>query len=480
VEFKLPVLEEIKRYISSDPLPFHMPGHKMGRGFKKGYFDQIAAMDLTEIPKLDNLHFPDGVIRDAQTLAAKAFGAEHTFFLVNGSTSGIHAIIRTICKPGEKLLVARDCHKSVINGMILSGVEPCYISPESDKGFGIPAVISPEKVREAFERNHDLRGLILTRPNYYGICSDLESIAAIASSYGKILAVDEAHGAHLKFNNTLPKCAMDLGADICVQSAHKTLPAFTQGAYLHVKSDKIDVERVKFVLGMLQTTSPSYVIMSSLDYARALMESEGEELLESLVNNIDWFIDSLKNINEYSVMSVDSRGNYHTDKTRLVINVSKMGLTGFEVERKLRFDYNIQVEMSDPSNIVCIAAVSDTKKDFERLYFALQDIRNRVVKNGKKADIDLYKCYCSLEVPEQMVPLRDVINSPSKKVQLQFAEGMIAKGTITPYPPGIPVICPGERIGSEAVDALLALLKQGGNVNGIGKHNEIEVIDSND
>jgi len=480
VEFKLPVLEEIKRYISSDPLPFHMPGHKMGRGFKKGYFDQIAAMDLTEIPKLDNLHFPDGVIRDAQTLAAKAFGAEHTFFLVNGSTSGIHAIIRTICKPGEKLLVARDCHKSVINGMILSGVEPCYISPESDKGFGIPAVISPEKVREAFERNHDLRGLILTRPNYYGICSDLESIAAIASSYGKILAVDEAHGAHLKFNNTLPKCAMDLGADICVQSAHKTLPAFTQGAYLHVKSDKIDVERVKFVLGMLQTTSPSYVIMSSLDYARALMESEGEELLESLVNNIDWFIDLLKNINEYSVLSVDSRGNYHTDKTRLVINVSKMGLTGFEVERKLRFDYNIQVEMSDPSNIVCIAAVSDTKKDFERLYFALQDIRNRVVKNGKKADIDLYKCYCSLEVPEQMVPLRDVINSPSKKVQLQFAEGMIAKGTITPYPPGIPVICPGERIGSEAVDALLALLKQGGNVNGIGKHNEIEVIDSND
>jgi len=477
VELRLPVLEEIKRYISSDPLPFHMPGHKMGRGFKKGYFDQIAAMDLTEIPMLDNLHFPDGVIREAQTLASKAFGAEYTFFLVNGSTSGIHAIIRSICKPGEKLLVGRDCHKSVINGMILSGVEPCYVSPEFDNDFGIPTVISPEKVREAFEKNNELKGLILTRPNYYGICSDLESIAAIAASYGKILAVDEAHGAHLKFNNTLPKCAMDIGADICVQSAHKTLPAFTQGAYLHVKSDKVDVERVKSVLGMLQTTSPSYIIMSSLDYARAIMEREGEELLGSLVNNIDWFTDSLKSIDEYSVLSVDGMGNYEIDKTRLVINVSKMGLTGFEVERQLRFDYNIQVEMSDPGNIVCIAAISDTRKEFERLYFALKDIRSRVVKKGKKADIDLYKCYCSLEVPEQVVPLIDVINSPSKKVQLQLAAGMIAKCTITPYPPGIPVICPGERISREAVHSLLALLEQGGNVNGIGKNNEIEVID---
>ena len=244
-----------------------------------------------------------------------------------------------------------------------------------------------------------------------------------------------------------------------------------------MKSDKVDVERVKSVLGMLQTTSPSYIIMSSLDYARAIMEREGEELLGSLVNNIDWFTDSLKSIDEYSVLSVDGMGNYEIDKTRLVINVSKMGLTGFEVERQLRFDYNIQVEMSDPGNIVCIAAISDTRKEFERLYFALKDIRSRVVKKGKKADIDLYKCYCSLEVPEQVVPLRDVINSPSKKVQLQLAAGMIAKCTITPYPPGIPVICPGERISREAVHSLLALLEQGGNVNGIGKNNEIEVID---
>ncbi len=477
MEFKTPVLEEINRYISSNPLPFHMPGHKMGKGFKKGYFDQIAAMDLTEIPKLDNLHYPDGVIKEAQDLAARAFGSEHTFFLVNGSTCGIHAIIRSICKPGEKLLVGRDCHKSVVNGMMLWGVEPFYINPEFDENFGIPTVMSPEKVREAFEKNLDCKGIILTRPNYYGICSDLESIAAIASSYGKILAVDEAHGAHLKFNKALPKCAMELGADVCVQSAHKTLPAFTQGSYLHVRSGKIDVERLKNILSMLQTTSPSYVVMSSLDYSRALMENEGEALLESLISNIDWFINSLSAINEFSVLSVNSTGNFPIDRTRLVINVNRIGLTGFEVERILRFEYNIQVEMSDPGNIVCIAAVSDTKDDFERLYLALADIRSRVVKEGKTADINIYKYNGKLEVPEQVVSLGDAFNSRSKKVRLQFAAGMIAKGTITPYPPGIPVVCPGERIRQGVIDSLLALLNQGGNVNGIGKHYEIEVID---
>jgi arginine decarboxylase len=477
VKLDVPILDGIKRYISSNPIPFHMPGHKMGRGFKKGYFDQITAMDLTEIPLLDNLHFPDGIIKEAQELAAKAFGAEHTFFLVNGSTCGIHAIIRTICKPGDKLMVGRDCHKSIINGMMLAGVEPYYITPGFDKDSGIPAAISPEKVREAFEKSHDCAGILITRPNYYGVCSDLESIAKIAASYGKVLAVDEAHGAHLKFNNKLPRCAMDLGADICVQSAHKTLPAFTQGAYLHVKSEKIDLEKLKSILGMLQTTSPSYIIMSSLDYSRAVMEAEGEALLESLLENIERFEASLNIFNEFSILSGINIDNFRTDRTRLTINVSRTGLSGFEVERILRFDYNIQVEMSDTGNIVCIATVSDTREDFQRLYLALADIRNRVVKEGKISDINIYTCYGMYEVSEQVASLSEAFNLRSKKVKLKCAAGMIAKGTITPYPPGIPAVCPGERIRQDVVDALLSFLTQGGNINGIGKDYEIEVID---
>ncbi|HEY9059071.1 MAG TPA: aminotransferase class I/II-fold pyridoxal phosphate-dependent enzyme [Pseudobacteroides sp.] len=477
VEFNAPVLNEIKRYISSGPLPFHMPGHKMGKGFKKGHFDQIAAMDLTEIPLLDNLHFPEGIIKEALELAATAFGADKTFFLVNGSTSGIHAIIRTICNPGDKLIVSRDCHKSVIGGMMLAGVEPYYITPDFDREFGVPGTISPEKVCEAFEKNHDCAGILLTRPNYYGICSDLKSIAEIAASYGKVLAVDEAHGAHLKFSSKLPRCAMDLGADICVQSAHKTLPAFTQGAYLHVKSQKIDMEKLKYILGMLQTTSPSYVIMSSLDYSRAIMETEGEALFENLLYNIKWFINSLKFFNEFTVLSEVKTGSIQTDKTRLVINVSRTGLTGFEVERLLRFDYNIQVEMSDMGNIVCITTVSDTRDDFERLYLALQDIRNRVVREGKISDINIDTCFRIYDISEQVIPLKEAFNSRSKIVELNSAAGMIAKGTITPYPPGIPAVCPGERISRDVIEALLSLREQGGNVNGIGKHNEIEVID---
>ncbi|MDP4182309.1 MAG: aminotransferase class I/II-fold pyridoxal phosphate-dependent enzyme [Bacillota bacterium] len=473
MEFNMPIVKGIKSYLGANPVAFHMPGHKLGKGLSKEVFNDITAMDLTEIPYLDNLHFPEGIIEQAQKLAANAFGAEETFFLVNGSTCGIHAIIMTICRPGDKLIVSRDCHKSVINGMMLAGVEPIYISPGYDEAFGIPTVIAADNLKESFENNPDCVGVLITRPNYYGVCSDLKEIADITHSYNKILAVDEAHGSHLKFNKKLPQCAMELGADICVQSAHKTLPALTQGAFLHVKSQKIDVERLKFNLNILQTTSPSYIIMSALDYSRALMEIEGEALLDKLIDNIDWFNNSLKSYGEFNILSDEKLEYGCMDKTRIVINVIKNGITGYKVEMLLRENYNIQVEMSDYNNIVCIATVSDIKEAFEKLLYGLGGIYDKTYRS-----VEINKIiYSKYNLPERAVLLKDIFKYKSCKLGLKEAVGKVCRGTITPYPPGVPVICPGELIKEEAVEEIINIIKYGGKVNGVSEDNKIEIID---
>ncbi len=448
-----------------------MPGHKLGKGIPAEFLKNLAMLDLTEIPGTDNLHFPEGAINEAQKLAAKAFEAERTFFLVNGSTCGIHALIMTACKPGDKLIVGRDCHRSVINGMMLAGVEPVYIKPEFDSRFSITTVISPSELERTLKENPDCAGVLITRPNYYGICSDLEKIIEIVHRFDKLIAVDEAHGAHLKFNGKFPESSMQLGADICVQSAHKTLPAFTQGAYLHVKSGKIDLEKLRYNLSSLQTTSPSYVIMSFLDIARALMETEGERLLDALLQNVSLLEAGICNPG-LLLLSMDKTQDYELDKSRLVINVAGLGRTGFEAERLLREKENIQVEMSDMNNIVCISTIADLREDFEKLCIALNRLsperEKRVLRDSRYDDC--------LFISKQAVGLKDILHSKSTKVRLVKAAGRVSRGMITPYPPGIPVICPGEIISGDAVAYICRILDSGGKVNGIGEDMEVDII----
>src|SRR3989339_18069 len=230
----MPIYNAVTHYYKTNPTVFHMPGHKLGKGIEKEFLKNLFKLDITEIYGTDNLNYPSGMIKEAEELASKAFGASRTFFLVNGSTVGIHAMIMTICKEKDKLIVSRDCHKSVINGMLLCGVTPIYVIPEFDEEFGIFTYIDPKKIQHLLIENQDAVGVLITRPNYYGVCSNIDEIARIVHKYNKILAIDEAHGSHLKFLEKLPKCAMNGNADICVQSAHKTLLAFTQGAYLHI------------------------------------------------------------------------------------------------------------------------------------------------------------------------------------------------------------------------------------------------------
>ncbi|WP_242973501.1 aminotransferase class I/II-fold pyridoxal phosphate-dependent enzyme [Clostridium thermosuccinogenes] len=464
----------LKEYAASSPLPFHMPGHKMGKGIPSGFAESMPLFDVTEIPGTDNLHFPEGPILEAQKLAAEAFGAEETFFLVNGSTTGIHAMILTICNPGDKLIVSRDCHKSVINGMMLARVMPVYIKPHFDSKFGIPTGVLAKEVEDAIRDNPDAVGVLLTRPNYYGVCADIESIASVVHAYGKVLAVDEAHGAHLAFEGSLPKAAMDVGADICVQSAHKTLPALTQGSYLHVRKDRIDIEKLKFYLRMLQTSSPSYLIMASLDMARALMQYEGCRILGRLRQYVERLRHSVDRMHGIKMPQITHFGREMAqDWTRVVLNVEGLGCSGFEAERKLRAEYGIQVEMSDLYNVVCIATVADREEDFTRLMKALDGMDNQLRQIEAESDIKIKK---QPGIPEMKIPLSQISRCEKVKVNLKEASGKISLDMLTPYPPGIPVVCPGEVISDDIVDYLLSILESGGTVNGLDGNGRISVV----
>jgi lysine decarboxylase len=473
-DMNVPIYDAIKKYHDSKPTAFHMPGHKLGKGLPEEFLQGITRMDVTEIPGTDNLHYPEAVIKEAQKLASEAFGADESFFLVNGSTCGIHAMIMTVCRPGDKLVVSRDSHKSVINGLILAGAEPVYIKPEFDSGFGIPTVVTPEAVEAALKENPNAAGVLITRPNYYGICSDIQRISRLVHSYGKVLLIDEAHGAHFKFEEGLPVCAMDGGADICVQSAHKTLPAFTQGAYVHLKSEKVDAERLKFHLRLLQTSSPSYMIMASLDMARAIMQHKGKRLINELLLKIDSFISNiyLNETLQFKILSQNDLQLGQFDKTRLVINTRDLGKTGFEIEKILRQEFNIQVEMADIYNIVCISTIADEDESFNKLYNALCDIAGRFKDNAPLAD----KYVGSVNIPRQVMSLREVMYSKNICIRLEEAVGRISAETITPYPPGVPIVCPGEILLREAVEYIYNIINSGGVVNGLGENFEIIVV----
>lgn len=465
-----PIYNAVMKYSMSNPGVFHMPGHKLGRGIPKRLLSNLAMLDVTEIPGTDNLHAPEGAIREAQELAAKAFGADHTFFLVNGSTCGIHAAIMTICSAGDKLIVGRDCHRSVIGGMTIAGITPVFIKPEFNSTYGISTVISPLEVEEALSKNPDAVGVMITRPNYYGVCSDIEKIAEVTHSFGKILMVDEAHGAHLKFSSSLPVCAMDAGADICVQSAHKTLPAFTQGSYLHIKGGRIDVERLRYYLSLLETSSPSYIIMAFLDIAREIMEKEGGQRISELLSSIKIFEKDMSNISGFKLMRDIGLS---IDPTRVVINTSAFNISGYEIEKILRENYKIQAEMSDVYNIVCIATIADQMQDFKRLSSAISCISEGFKQKPVSADINIM----DLKLPLRKVELKDVSRYKYKEIRLCMAEGRISAQMIIPYPPGIAVACPGEVITGDMIDYINDIKSLGGNVIGLNENDEVKVLE---
>lgn len=500
-----------------------MPGHKLAKGIPHELAQDILKLDVTEIEGTDNLHYPEGIIKEAEVLAAKAFGADKTFFLVNGSTCGIQAAIMSACARGQKIIIGRDSHKSVVAGLILSGAEPVFAYPEYICEFGITGAITAKSIEKLLCQHPDAVAVLITRPNYYGICSNIEEISSVVHSYNKLLIVDEAHGAHLVFNEKLPPSAIKHGADICIQSAHKTLPAVTQGAYLHVKGDRVDIDRLKLNLSMLQTSSPSYILMSYLDIARELMERDGAQKLDQLIDEIQWFKKELEKYLEYRILSSDILFDKNLDKkpvspsvsfttsesilmhdtTRLVINISKLGISGYYAEKLLRERFETQVEMADYENLVFITTTADNHETFSALLDAMRSLLNIIDYKGKRENLYMHsniikKYYKELHnsVTNDLVETDKVtkvgkaevsdINTcvlpyeaymaQKEKIPVEDSCNRICADVITPYPPGIPVLYPGDIIEKKHIQYITAIIEIGGMINGISHNKCVQVI----
>lgn len=467
----VPIFNALKCYVDSNPVSFYMPGHKHGRGLPQEFIDYIPKIDITEIPGTDNLHFPEGIIKEAQDLAAQLFGADQTYFLINGSSCGILAAILTLCNPGDKLIVSRNCHKSVVSGITLASAIPVFVRSEYNDEFGIVAHMTPETIEKAFKEHPEAKGVVITSPNFYGVCSDIKGIARVCHRYGKPLVVDEAHGPHLKFHELLPESAMEGGADLCIQSAHKTLLALTQGSYMHVRSDLIDINMLKHILVMIQSTSPSYILMASLDIAREMLATQGEELLGQLLETIALFKLKMQVLPRLSIVDQNAVV-FDFDPTRIVIHCRKLGISGFDLDRELRNRFNVQPELCDLYNVVFITTMDNNVEDFNALFNALVILHE---ENKDREELPLENMRND-DIPVQQYAPSKAFSMTSVRVPLSESQGRISTALVLPYPPGIPVLCPGEEISHEAVRYLERILDLGGNVNNIDSDRTIEVV----
>lgn len=459
----MPILNGLLKYMNENVVPFHMPGHKENiNSFEELEVikKNLYAFDKTEVPGLDNLHVPEAMILEGQKCAARAFKARKSFFLVNGSTCGIYSMILGTTKPGDKVIIQRNSHRSVFMAAMLGELNVRYIDPDILKEFNIPAGIDLERLIEVMDANLDAKAVVITCPSYYGICSDLEGIVREAHKRNMLVLVDEAHGAHLGFNSRLPKSSMECGADAAVISLHKSLPALTQASILNVGNIQ-EVSGIKFMLRLFQSTSPSYILMASIDAARNIIEDKGESLLCDLIGNIDQLHSRINKLSGYSILDASAIGKasiYDIDKTKLVM---KSCFGGRELERELRSKYGIQVEMSDLNNVTLITSIGDQKKNFELLADALLDIEK---ESSNQSVTDLFYKPFNYQI---CLNMRDAYYSNKKTVKLREAEGLISAEMVVPYPPGIPVLLPGELITREIINYIELIKASGIQLNGI-------------
>ncbi len=462
-----PLLNRLIETQKEKLVPFHMPGHKNARMYKN-LKKKLISLDTTEIPGLDNLHKAQGVIKEAQARAAETFASDESFFIVNGSTSGIYSMVMAISCPGDKLIVGRNCHQSVVHATILGDIEPVYFYPQMDREQGIALGTSPQEIEDKIKENPDAKGVLLTYPTYHGFASDLEQIAQIVHQADKILLVDEAHGAHLGLSDRLPKSALACGADIVVQSIHKTLPSLTQSSIIHVQGDRVDREKLKFMLRLNQSSSPSYILMASLDFATTVYRQEGRQLMERLIYHIDSFRRQVKDIEGVKVLGEERLGQKHIkamDITKLWISMKDRGISGYQLEERLRKDFKIQMELSNIYGSLALTSIGNEGEDFNKLAKAL----DKISKEEAGEEILRMPPY-SYSIPKRRYTPREALYMDKKRVKLEDSVGRVSGEYITPYPPGIPILLPGEIIEAETIDYVKTMVKQGMELTGLKDH----------
>jgi Arginine/lysine/ornithine decarboxylases len=473
-----PLFDALMEYVNRETIPFHVPGHKKGVGIDEEFKNFIGQnpfkIDVTVFKLVDSLHHPTGPIKKAQKLAADAYGSDAAFFSIHGTSGAIQAMIMSVVSAGDKIIIPRNVHKSITAGIILSGAIPVYMQPALDKKVGIAHGVTPETVEETLKENPDAKAVLVINPTYYGVATDIKKIADMVHSYDIPLIVDEAHGPHLGFNDKLPVSAMKSGADICAQSTHKIIGALTQCSLLQVRSERVDINRVQQILSLLQTTSPSYILMASLDCARRQIALNGQELLDKTIELSNYARNEINKIPGFYCFGKEILGNegvYALDPTKITITCRDLGITGYDLDMILSNKYYIQVELSDLYNILAVGSFGDTKESIDSLINALKEISEEYYgKGNKKSDfIDVPA------IPPQIKIPREAFNSSKTPISLKESIGMISGEFLMAYPPGIPILCPGEEITQEIIDYVQRLKDTGLYVQGT-EDPEVEYI----
>jgi arginine/lysine/ornithine decarboxylase len=495
-----PLLSTLQSCADRNDAPFYTPGHKRGRGtppeLKALLGSQAFQADLPELPELDNLFAPQSVIQAAQELAAEAFGAEQTRFLTNGSTCGVIAGILTTCNPGEKIILPRNVHQSVISGLILSGAMPVFIQPEYDSAFDIAHSITPEAVEEALAMHPDAKAVMMVYPTYYGVCGDVKAIAHLCHQHHIPLLVDEAHGSHFAFHPGLPTPSLAAGVDLSVQSIHKTLSAFTQAAMLHVQGSLIDRDRLTKSLQLVQSTSPNYLLLASLDAARHQMATQGKELMEQalrLSNKARFEISQILHLATLSPAQATTPGFISLDQTRLTVNISGLEIDGFTADEILHEKFGVTCELPSLRNLTFIITFGNQEEDIERLVSAFEALEREVGDwrdgedrevGGDRRDAETRRRGEDLELkiqnsklktplrfptPDSRLPTlspREAFSTATETLPITQSIDRISAETVCPYPPGIPVLLPGEIVTGGAIAYLQQILAAGGIISG--------------
>lgn len=456
--------EELIAYAKNDVYPFHMPGHKRNIHMQTDPY----AYDITEIEGFDNLHQAQGILREGMERLSRLYQTKKSYYLINGSTCGILSAIAAVTKKGDDILVARNSHKAVYHAIELGELKPIYLYP-AITSWGIQGSITPKAVREALAEYPNAKAVVVTSPTYDGVLSDIHAIAEEVHRAGAVLIVDEAHGAHLKFADWLPQSALECEADIVIQSLHKTLPAMTQTAVLHINSNRISQERVEKYLQIYQTSSPSYVLMASIDRCVRMLEEGKERLFSEYQSMLKQFYASVKTLKQLTVLRKEdfsSEEAYDFDVSKILITTHHANLSGTEIMKSLREDYQIETEMATGHYVLAMTSIMDTSEALEKLSKSLRNMDNSVEYVDKKDATALVRSLYGKK--KQKSTFFSVDNLTHQCVSLSEATGHVAGATITIYPPGIPMILPGEIIEEALIKGIEQCIEEGLCVTGIG------------
>jgi lysine decarboxylase len=461
-----PLLCALSEYRARRVVPFDVPGHKQGRGTPEltDFLGKTClATDVNSMKPLDNLSHPTSVIKDAEALAAEAFGADAAFLMVGGTTSAVQAMIMSVCKGGDTIILPRNVHRSAINALILCGIKPAYVDPGTDRRLGISLGMAKDDVEAAIKAFPHAKAVFVNNPTYYGVCPDLRGIAKIAHSAGMVLLADEAHGTHFYFGEGLPISAMAAGADMSSISMHKTGGSLTQSSLLVMKSARVDPAYVRTVINLTQTTSASYLLMSSLDIARKALATKGPETFRKVLGLAEYARNEINAIGGYYAFSreiTNGRDAFDFDATKLSVHTLGIGLAGVQVYDILRDDYGIQIEFGDAGNMLAIISVGDNHYAIERLVSSLSEIKRLRSREGQ----DLWDH--EYIAPVVKLSPQEAFYADRRALPLDSSEGEISSEFVMCYPPGIPILAPGELITADALGYIMYAKAKGSLVMG--------------